>query len=218
MDYEGLVTYVGNATYGAQAIVALWGAYCVVMVWRRVAQKRFRSEDTQIEFLTMVEEPLERGDFDAASEVCEGDVRAVPQLAQLAIANRNLGFSKVRQIVVDRFQRDLMADLEYRVSWINMVIKSEPMLGLFGTVLGMMGAFAKLAAAESVKPTDLANDISVALITTAIGLAVAIPLGIALAAINVRIRKMEDLVISGLTHVLESLRNGLETRGRRGGG
>ena len=55
MDYEGLVTYVGNATYGAQAIVALWGAYCVVMVWRRVAEKRFRSEEAQIEFLTAVD-------------------------------------------------------------------------------------------------------------------------------------------------------------------
>ena len=179
MDYEGLVTHVGNATYGAQAIVALWGAYCVVMVWRRVAQKRFRNEEAQIEFLTSVEEPLERGDYDAASAICEGDPRAVPQLTHLAIANRNLGFAKVRQIVVDRFQRDLMADLEYRISWINMVIKSEPMLGLFGTVLGMMGAFAKLAAAETVKPTELASDISLALITTAIGLAVAIPLGIA---------------------------------------
>ncbi|HPM82357.1 MAG TPA: MotA/TolQ/ExbB proton channel family protein [Candidatus Anammoximicrobium sp.] len=218
MDYEGLVTYVGNATYGAQAIVALWGAYCVVMVWRRVGQKRFRSEDEQIEFLTAVEDPLARGDFDSASAICEGDVRAVPQLAQLAIANRNLGFSKVRQIVVDRFQRDLMADLEHRISWINTVIKSAPMLGLFGTVLGMMGAFAKLAAAETVKPTELASDISLALITTAIGLAIAIPLGIAMASINVRIRRMEDLAISGLTHVLESLRDGLELRGRRGGG
>ncbi len=217
MDYEGLVTHVGNATYGAQAIVALWGAYCVVMVWRRVAQKRFRDEEAQIEFLTSMEEPLERGDYDAASAICEGDPRVVPQLTQLAITNRNLGFSKVRQIVVDRFQRDLMADLEYRISWINMVIKSEPMLGLFGTVLGMMGAFAKLAAAETVKPTELAADISLALITTAIGLAVAIPLGIAMAAINVRIRKMEDLAISGLTHVLESLRSGLEGRQRRGG-
>lgn len=214
MDYEGLVKHVGNATYAAQAIVALWGAYCVVMVWRRVAQKRFRSEEAQVEFLTAVEEPLERGDFDGASAVCEADPRAVPQLAALAIANRNLGFNKVRQIVVDRFQRDLMADLEYRISWINMVIKSEPMLGLFGTVLGMMGAFAKLAAAEKVEPTALASDISLALITTAIGLAVAIPLGIAMAAINVRIRKMEDLAISGLTHVLESLRHGLESRRR----
>ena len=217
MDYEGLVTHVGNATYAAQAIVALWGAYCVVMVWRRVAQKRFRNEEAQIEFLTSVEEPLESGDYDAASAICEGDPRAVPQLTHLAITNRNLGFSKVRQIVVDRFQRDLMADLEYRISWINMVIKSEPMLGLFGTVLGMMGAFAKLAAAETVKPTELAADISLALITTAIGLAVAIPLGIAMAAINVRIKGMEDLAISGLTHVLESLRNGMESRGRRGG-
>ena len=217
MDYEGLVTHVGNATYGAQAIVALWGAYCVVMVWRRVAQKRFRNEEAQIEFLTSVEEPLESGDYDAANAICEGDLRAVPQLTHLAIANRNLGFSKVRQIVVDRFQRDLMADLEYRISWINMVIKSEPMLGLFGTVLGMMGAFAKLAGSETVKPTELAADISLALITTAIGLAVAIPLGIAMAAINVRIKGMEDLAISGLTHVLESLRNGMESQGRRGG-
>jgi biopolymer transport protein ExbB/TolQ len=160
---------------------------------------------------------LESGKYDAANEICEGDPRAVPQLTHLAITNRNLGFSKVRQIVVDRFQRDLMADLEYRISWINMVIKSEPMLGLFGTVLGMMGAFAKLAAAETVKPTELAADISLALITTAIGLAVAIPLGIAMAAINVRIKGMEDLAISGLTHVLESLRNGMESRGGRGG-
>ncbi|MCU0874179.1 MAG: MotA/TolQ/ExbB proton channel family protein [Pirellulaceae bacterium] len=217
MDYEGLVTHVGNATYAAQAIVALWGAYCVVMVWRRVAQKRFRNEEAQIEFLTSIEEPLESGKYDAANDICEGDPRAVPQLTHLAITNRNLGFSKVRQIVVDRFQRDLMADLEYRISWINMVIKSEPMLGLFGTVLGMMGAFAKLAAAETVKPTELAADISLALITTAIGLAVAIPLGIAMAAINVRIKGMEDLAISGLTHVLESLRNGMESRGGRGG-
>jgi len=187
------------------------------MVWRRVAQKRFRNEEAQIEFLTSVEEPLESGDYDAANAICEADPRAVPQLTHLAITNRNLGFSKVRQIVVDRFQRDLMADLEYRISWINMVIKSEPMLGLFGTVLGMMGAFAKLAGSETVKPTELAADISLALITTAIGLAVAIPLGIAMAAINVRIKGMEDLAISGLTHVLESLRNGMESQGRRGG-
>lgn len=210
MNYEGLVTWIGNATYGAQAIVALWGAYCVVMVWRRVAQKRFRDEQAQIDFLSTVEEPLEKGDYATADAICESDPRVVPQLTHLAIRNRTLGFSRLRQIVIDRFQRDLMAELEYRISWINMVIKSAPMLGLFGTVLGMMGAFAKLAAAETVKPTELASDISLALITTAIGLAIAIPLGIAMAAINVRIRKMEDLAISGLTRMLESLRSGLD--------
>jgi biopolymer transport protein ExbB/TolQ len=139
----------------------------------------------------------------------------VPQLALLAIESRAAGFSKVRQMIIDRFQRDVMADLEYRVSWVNTMIKSAPMVGLLGTVLGMMGAFGKLATAENIKPDQLASDISLALITTAGGLAIAIPLVISMASINVRIRKMEDLAISGLTHVLESLRTGLNARGSR---
>jgi biopolymer transport protein ExbB/TolQ len=107
-----------------------------------------------------------------------------------------------------------MADLEYRVSWVNTVIKSAPMVGLLGTVMGMMGAFGKLAAAENVKPDQLASDISFALVTTASGLAIAIPLVIAMASINVRIRKMEDLAISGLTRVLECFRAGVKARRR----
>jgi biopolymer transport protein ExbB len=106
-------------------------------------------------------------------------------------------------LLVDRFQRDVMADLEHRVSWINNVIKTAPMLGLLGTVLGMMAAFGKLAASQNVKPDMLASDISFALITTAIGLAIAIPGTIAVASINVRIRKMEDLVSAGLARLLE---------------
>ncbi len=215
MDIQGLTSIVGNMTYVALVLIALWGVFCVVMVWTRVAQKRFRNEEAQLEFLGMLEQPLEKGDFEGAGAICEGDPRAVPQLALLAIENRAIGFSKIRQLIIDRFQRDVMADLEYRVSWVNTVIKSAPMVGLFGTVLGMMGAFAKLATAENIKPDQLASDISLALITTAGGLAIAIPLVISMASINVRIRKMEDLAISGLTRVLESLRAGLNARGGR---
>lgn len=215
MDIEGLTTIVAYIIYGVLVLIALWGAFCVVMVWARVAQKRFRNEEAQHEFLEALEQPLERGDFDGAGSICEGDARAVPQLAMLAIANRAIGFNKVRQLVIDRLQRDVMADLEYRVSWVNTVIKAAPMVGLLGTVIGMMGAFAKLAAAENVKPDQLAENISVALVTTACGLAIAIPLVISMASINVRIRKMEDLAISGLTRVLESFRTGLNARGKR---
>ena len=128
----------------------------------------------------------------------------------LAIDSRGIGFDKVRQLIIDRFQRDVMADLEYRVSWVNTVIKSAPMVGLLGTVVGMMGAFGKLAAAENIKPDELAGDISFALVTTASGLAIAIPLVMGMASINVRIRKMEDLAISGLTRMLECLRAGMK--------
>ena len=74
------------------------------------------------------------------------------------------------------------------------------------------GAFKTLASNETVKPAQLAGDISFALITTACGLAIAIPLLLATASINVRIRKMEDLVAAGLNHFLESFRMGLDSR------
>ena len=77
------------------------------------------------------------------------------------------------------------------------------MIGLLGTVLGMMGAFSKLAGADAVEANKLANDIMFALITTACGLAIAIPLVLAVAFINIKIRKMEDLVAYGVNQFFE---------------
>ena len=216
----GIATVTGIAAYviyGALAVIALWGAFCVIMVWRRVAQTRFRSEQEQAEFLDSVDQTLGDGDLEATLELCDGDSRAMPQLVALAVANRNVGYTKIRSLLADRFQRDVLSDLEYRLSWVYTVIKSAPMVGLLGTVVGMMGAFSKLAASEQVEATSLADDISLALITTACGLAIAIPLVICTASINVRIRKMEDLVGSGLTRFLEAFRatlKGLSPGGR----
>ncbi len=207
---------LGSLMYLILGLIALWGAFCVVMVWTRVREKRFRNELDQMEFLEMLDEPLSRGDFDGAGGMLEGDRRAMSQLALLAIVNRDIGYSRVRQLLVDRFQRDVLADLEYRLSWVNTVIKSAPMVGLLGTVMGMMGAFKTLATQENVKPDQLAGDISFALVTTACGLAIAIPLLLATASINVRIRKMEDLVAAGLTRFLESFRMALGAGRPRG--
>jgi biopolymer transport protein ExbB/TolQ len=204
-----LYNWVGNLTYFFLAAVALWGAYCTVLILARVRQKRFRSEEEQQKFLAALEEPLAQGNFDEAYARCEDDPRALCQLIALAIDQRRIGFEKVRQLLVDRFQSDVLADLEQRLSWVNTVIKAAPMLGLFGTVLGMMGAFGKLAAAEQVKADQLASDISLALITTAIGLSIAIPGVIAVTVINNRIRQMEDLVSAGLTRFLETFRAAL---------
>ena len=196
--------YLGYAIYFVIFLIALWGAFCVVMVWSRVRQKQFTSEEQQSEFLQAIEEPLSRGDYDQAAEICDGDRRATCQLTQLAILNRKLGFAKVKQLVADRFQRDVLQDLEYRLSWVYTVIKTAPMIGLLGTVLGMMAAFAKLAdPSATVEISKLALDIQFALITTALGLAIAIPLVLCTAYINVSIRKMEDLVSYGINQFLE---------------
>jgi biopolymer transport protein ExbB len=206
MDITTIVTYAGNACYGGLAIVGLWGLFCVVLAWRRIGQIRFHSEQEQNDFLDRFDERITAGDFDAAADLCKNDPRAVPQLAAMAVANRTEPHAKIRAMVVDRFQRDVLAELEHRVSWINTMTKSAPMLGLYGTVLGMMGAFGQLAASEKVSPMQLAGNISLALVTTALGLTIAIPLIIATNSINLRIRKLEELVGYGLARVTEGIR------------
>ena len=201
---------VGNSIYGILALLSLWGLYLVVMTWRRVGAKRFRNEEQLNKFLAAVEEPLLEKDFEGVAEICDRDKRAMAQLVYLAVLNRALGYIQIRQLLADRFRRDILADLENRCSLINTVVKSAPMVGLFGTVIGMMGAFGKLATADQVDPAILAGNIMVALITTASGLAIAIPLTIMLAFINIRIRKMEDMVGAGLTRFLPGLKQSLD--------
>ena len=204
---EQIFAYLGYAIYFVMALIALWGAYCVVMVAARVRQKQFVSEEQQTAFLEAIEEPLAKGEYNAAAEVCDGDRRATCQLAELAINNRKLGFTKVKQLIADRFQRDVLQDLEYRLSWVYTVIKVAPMIGLLGTVLGMMAAFAKLAIPNAnVEVAKLAQDIQFALITTALGLTIAIPFVLCTAYINVQIKKMEDLVGYGINQFLEIFR------------
>ncbi len=206
---DAIFNTVGYTIYVVLGCVAVWGAFCVLMVWRRVAAKRFKNESLQNTFLEQLAAPLAQKDFEGAAQLCERDSRAMVQLAYLAIVNRELGFGDVRQLLVDRFQRDVLADLENRMSWVNTVVKSAPMIGLFGTVIGMMGAFGKLASSEQVDAGELAGNIMVALITTASGLAIAIPLIMAMAFINIRIRQMQDLVGAGMNSFLDIFRTSL---------
>ncbi|PHQ34176.1 MotA/TolQ/ExbB proton channel family protein [Rhodopirellula bahusiensis] len=204
-----LYEIISNSTYLALAAVALWGLYQIVIVWTRVGQKRFKTEEQQDAFMDDVEQMLRAGDYEGVHEYCDGDVRAIPQMIDMAVVNRDEGFKRAKQIMMDRFQRDVMSDLEYRLSWVSTVIKSAPMIGLFGTVFGMMGAFKTLATAEQVEPSALAGDIQVALVTTASGLAIAIPLMLLVATVMIRIAKMEDLLGSGLQRFFEAFKVGL---------
>lgn len=215
-DFSEIFNIVGQLSYVALAAVALWGAYYVFLVFTRVNAKRYKSEQLQDDFLDSIEDDLRRGNFSAVQARCEGDKRALPMLVVYACKHRSFGFQKLRQMTLDRFQRDVIADLDYSIAWIVTVIKTAPMLGLFGTVVGMMGAFGKLASATNVNPTDLAGDIRVALETTAIGLTIAIPLVMAMAAIHNRIRHMQDLVATGLSRIFDAFKVGMAREEQRG--
>jgi len=68
-----------------------------------------------------------------------------------------------------------VSELLRSIEWLNLIGNVAPMLGLLGTVWGMIGAFFQIVAAGSPDPRLLAGDIGVALVTTMLGLVVAIP-------------------------------------------
>jgi biopolymer transport protein ExbB len=207
MDVNRLAAYLGDACYGFLAMNFLWGLFCVILLWRRLQILRFPHERAQREFLQSLETQLERNEFTAAAQSCTQEAQALPQLTLAVIENRDLNDSQLRQLVAELMQRNILADLEYRLSWVATVIKSGPLLGLFGTVLGMMAAFGRIGTGQKVQPSQIAGEISIALICTAMGLMTAIPFTYMLAMLNIRLRILQDSLTSGMTQFLEHFQN-----------
>ena len=123
-----------------------------------------------------VREAMEQGDVMKALQRCEQDQGPLPSILQAGFRNVKEGFEVIQE------QVGSAADLEseklmQRVAYLNMCGSIAPMLGLLGTVQGMIMAFANLAnsSAGAAQQGMLAMNIAQALWTTAAGLVVAIP-------------------------------------------
>ena len=100
----------------------------------------------------------------------------------VAYALPNIDATRTEDLGRDQVE-DAMADFTVNenrkiMTWINfisVIAQASPMLGLLGTVIGMVSAFGTLKVAGSADPAQLAGDISVALLTTLWGLINAIP-------------------------------------------
>ena len=209
-DYSKILYVAGDLVYGALFLIAVWGIFQIVLLIRRIDKKRFRDTQAEAAFVEQVRSQMRSGQFDQAITICQEPAhseRAVAQLAVLALQNRKLGLAKLRQMLGDRFEREVLAELQYGLSWVNTVVKAAPMLGLLGTVVGMIGAFGSIAGVKkgNLDHTVFARDISVALFTTAIGLVIAIPLVLCASLIIVRMRRLEDTVEDGVTHLLDEM-------------
>lgn len=206
MNVNELAKWLGDACYGFLALNFLFGLYCVILIWRRIRQLRFRNHESEKAFVDELQGYLQAGDYESATKLCDYDYRALPRMCMLLLANRDLTFQQLRQLVAESMQRDLLGDLEYRLSWIVTVIKSGPLLGLFGTVLGMMAAFGRIGTGEKVQPSQIADEISIALICTAMGLGTAIPLGYILSSLTIRVRLLQEALGTSLTRILDHFR------------
>lgn len=213
-----ILEFAGTAIYTALGLAALYGLFCVILLMRRISKKRFNSAKAAAAFQEDIHEKLSQKDFDSIIETCDSPRywnKAVSQLMLVALENTQLGPMKLRRLVGEKFEREILADLEYRTSWVSTIVKSAPMLGLLGTVTGMINAFGKIAAMQKTggDPSALAGDISLALSTTAIGLLIAIPLVLAGNMIHVRISKLQDSVQDMIGVFIDDLHVALSSEG-----
>jgi biopolymer transport protein ExbB len=74
---------------------------------------------------------------------------------------------------------------------LSLIARIAPLLGLLGTVLGMIFGFEAISAEESAGKQELASAIGVALVTTATGLIIAIPTLVSLTFLRSRIRRIQ---------------------------
>ena len=117
---------------------------------------------------------LDSGKYDEAALLSQGGEHAAARLARLAlkmIGRRRASFKDVMEEAGRREAEGLSAHL----GALHLVAAISPLLGLLGTVSGMINAFNSIAVEGIGNPGLLAGGISEALLTTATGLCVAIP-------------------------------------------
>jgi biopolymer transport protein ExbB/TolQ len=208
MNISAIAPIVDKLCYVLLALNFLWGLYCIITAYRRLSQFGFSNRNEYNAFMDELMAKLKSRQYDEATAMCEGDIRALPQLAHLALTNRDLGYEPMRQLVSETLTGDVITDFDYRTGWVAVTIKSGPLLGLFGTVMGMMAAFSTIGSGAKVESHHIARDISIALICTALGLLTAIPFNFLLASIQNRLRKLLEATSAGLTRVLLQFKPG----------
>jgi biopolymer transport protein ExbB len=121
---------------------------------------------------------LQEGDFDAARTMVSDDSSMVSQLLSTGLARQ--GAVRRREdveIAMEEGMMEIIPQLEKRTPYVALASSIATLLGLLGTIMGLITAFTAVANANPAEKADLLSaSISVAMNTTAFGLMVAIPL------------------------------------------
>lgn len=159
----------------------IWGLLILIMSFIMVAlimmnilQVR-RDNFLPPSFIEAFEQRLTQKDYQGAYETAKADDSLVARVLAAGLSRLNRGYEEAIEGMQEVGEDENMA-LEHRLSYLALIGTMGPMLGLAGTVWGMIASFRVIAnSTTQPKPKDLADGIATALFTTIEGLAVAIP-------------------------------------------
>ena len=144
-----------------------------ILIERLLYFKRIRTDEEKL--FARVKGAVEKGHYEEALAICDTVEAPIAGLIRSAVENRDLPEPDLKEAVKDAAVRELPA-IEHSIAAVNVIAGISPLMGLLGTVSGIINSFNVLgsAAAQS-DPSVLAKGISEALLTTAAGIVIAVP-------------------------------------------
>ena len=117
-----------------------------------------------------------QGKFAEITTLCQANDTMLGRIVRTALSQGQMGIDAVKESMQESGAREVTR-LRQRVGYIGFIASVAPMLGLLGTVTGMIGSFNVLGMEKgAARPDQLAVGISEALVTTCMGLVVAVPM------------------------------------------
>jgi len=152
---------------------------------------------------------LNRGDFDKAREVTEKDPSTISRVLSMGLARQ--GAVRRRddiEIAMEESMMEIVPQLEKRTPYVALGANVATLLGLLGTIMGLIQAFTAVANANPAEKADLLSaSISVAMNTTAFGLMVAIPLLVTHTVLTSKTGQIVDSLEMATVKVLNVITN-----------
>jgi biopolymer transport protein ExbB len=121
-----------------------------------------------------LQELITQKQFKQAADECRDNGSLLAHVIGAGLGEVDAGYAAVEKAMEDACAQHA-GRLYRKIDYLSVIGTLSPMLGLLGTVWGMMLAFSEFASKANVAVTELAPGISTALVTTLLGLAVAIP-------------------------------------------
>ena len=150
---------------------------CSIIALSIFLKKFYFTRDEQIVtkvFTTKLESYIKEGSFDNAITFCNNDKTIFSNIAVVALINKDQSTIELEKIIEDEGAREIFA-LAKSNEMLGSLSNISTLLGLLGTISGMITVFQVISTQTVVDPPSLAGGISEALYTTAFGLLVAIP-------------------------------------------
>lgn len=208
------LTWVGKSLGWGYGIIFLALSFTLVALFVMNLLQASRNNVVPGELIEGFEEHLNAKQYTEAYELANADESFLGKVlsAGLAKLSGGDGYPQAIEAMQEVGEEENMK-LEHRLSYMALIGTISPMIGLMGTVHGMIGAFQKIATTATGAPnaTELAGNISTALFTTLAGLMIAIP---AIAAYHILRNRISRLVLE-VGIVSEGLMNRFQNVGTK---